>query len=133
PVAINTLRLDTEKPLAGSLALASNSDQGTAANGFLGTNFRFATDSAAGFRGPNATAGNQTRNLDQRSGRPGVDVVTYQFLSATSASGTFTPVTTTTALGESNTNTGFVLLQIATDALGNADTAFANGADVTAA
>jgi hypothetical protein len=118
PAAIATIRLDTQAPLPGSIALANNVDQGTSANGYLGANFRFVADSAAGYRGPNAVAGNQTLNSDQG----GVDVVTVSFASASSVTGTFTALTNTSNLSETTSTTSRTLIQITTDALGNADT-----------
>lgn len=126
--ATPAIRLDTQKPPAGTIALANNNDQVTGPNGYVGAGFRFASDSAAGYRGPNAVAGNQTANNDNG----GVDAVTVTFLQGTcgtcSSASTFTAVTNTSALSETNTSTANVLIQITKDALGNTDTSYANGA-----
>jgi len=124
----NPFRLDTRAPAPGIFLLANNPDQGTTVNGYVGTAFRFAADSAAGYRGPDATAGNQTRNLDATSGTNGVDKVTVVFQSGTSATGTFTTLTGTSGLAETAVGNAVILRMITTDALGNADTSFAGPA-----
>lgn len=128
--ATSPFRLDTQKPLPGVLPLQNNTAQGTGPNGYVGANFQFAATSAAGFVGPDAVAGNTTRNLD----RGGVDKVTVTFLQGTcgtcSGASTLNVVTGTSTLSETNTATTDVLLQITKDALGNADTAFANGVEI---
>ena len=118
----NPFRLDTQRPFSGTFALASNADQGTSVNGYVGASFRFAADSAAGYRGPDQIAGNRTRNLDHN----GVDNVAVVFQQGTSNTGTWTAVTNTTNLAETATASSFTLRQITTDALGNADTAYAD-------
>jgi len=120
PTAIATIRLDTQKPLAGTFPLASNTDQGTNGTGYIGSSFRFAADSAAGYRGPNAVAGNQTANTDNG----GVDnvAVTFQWRVTGASSSTYANVTNTAALNETTTNAGDQLRMITVDALGNADT-----------
>jgi hypothetical protein len=135
--AIPTLRLDTQKPTAGSLPLNPNALQGTVTS-WLGANFRFVADSAAGFVGPDAgTAiaggaclGNNgannpvTCNLDNG----GVDSVTAVFFFNTSGSrtsGASTLITAGSGLSETVTNTTNTLAMITTDLLGNADTSFA--------
>jgi hypothetical protein len=120
-------RLDTQKPVAGTIALANNADQGTTGSGYIGAAFKFSADSASGYRGPDATAGNQTRNLDHG----GVDNVAVVFQQGTSATSSFTTVTNTANLSETVSATTDVLRQITTDALGNADTSYANGAAFT--
>jgi hypothetical protein len=121
--ALNPFRLDTQKPVPGTIALANNADQGTTGSGYIGASFRFAADSAAGYRGPDAIPGNQTQNLDHG----GVDNATVVFQQGTSATSSFTAVTNTNNLSETVSATTNVLRQITTDALGNADTSYANG------
>ncbi len=116
-------RLDTQKPVAGTIPLANNADQGTTGSGYIGAAFKFSADSASGYRGPDATAGNQTRNVDHG----GVDNVTVVFQQGTSATSSYTTVTNTANLSETVSATTDVLRQITTDALGNADTSYANG------
>ena len=127
PVAINSIRLDTQKPKAGTFLLANNQDQLTSQDGYVGANFKFLADSASGYRGPDAVAGNQTRNLDNAGGPNGVDKVTVVFQTASSATSTFTSRADVSGLSETNTSTSLVARMITTDALGNADTSWVNG------
>lgn len=134
PTPIASIRLDTAKPISGTFSLASNVDQGTGTGGYISQNFRFVGDSAAGYRGPDAIAGNQTRNLDNRvAGIPGVDNVTVSFITRT-GTGSFTTRTSASGLAESNTNATYNARMISTDALGNADTLLLGsfGVDATA-
>ena len=127
PVAIGSIRLDTQKPKPGTFLLANNQDQLTSQDGYVGANFKFSADSASGYRGPDAVAGNQTRNLDNAGGTNGVDKVTVVFQTATSRTSTFTSRTDVSGLSETNTSTSLVARMITTDALGNADTSWVNG------
>ena len=144
-------RLDNQAPLPGALSLSNNVAQATgamvgpgSANGaYVSGTFAFANTVAAGYCGPNSTGftpantgtaaavcavdAAQLNNLDARGGIPGVDKVTVVFQSATTATGTFTNITSAGALAESNTATTNVIRMITTDALGNADTSFVNG------
>jgi Bacterial Ig-like domain (group 2) len=131
----NPFRLDTQKPIPGGFTLASNTDQNTGPNAFLNAAFRFAGDSAAGYRGADrlglTTLGCQaaqaplvastTTNCDNA----GVDSVTVIFQTSTSSSGTFTTVANPANLPETATGAANVLRMITTDKLGNADTAWA--------
>jgi hypothetical protein len=138
PAIIN---FDSQRPAPGVFPIANNGAQGTAGiagNVYVGTNFNFAGTAAAGYCGPNSTGftpgnlgtttavctGNNTANTDNG----GVDVVTVEFQSATANTGTFTTLTNTSALSETATATALILRQITKDAVGNADTSFANGA-----
>ncbi len=133
----NPFRLDTQKPTSGGLTLASNTDQNTGPNGFLNASFRFAGDSAAGYRGADRlgfdAAGvppfmscvpvggvTTTSNCDFS----GVDSVTVFFQTGTSNTGTFTTVANPANLAETATGTANLLRQITTDRLGNADTSW---------
>jgi len=111
---------DDQKPAPGAFSVINNPDQNIAAGGlgYVGTAFRFVGDSAAGYRGANAVAGNQTANNDNG----GVDkvVVTFQF--RTNGSGTYADVANTTPIAESATAQAYELRMITKDALGNADT-----------
>jgi len=112
---------DDQKPAPGTFSVTSNPDQNIippTGQGYVGAAFRFAGDSAAGFRGPNAVAGNQTANTDFG----GVDKVTVAFQFANAGSSSFTTVTNTTSIAESATSTSYRLRMITADALGNADT-----------
>jgi len=132
-------RLDTQKPVSGTLVLGGNGLQNTGvfASGaaYLNGSFRFASDSAAGYVGPDrlsaaatctssaiATPTNVTSNCDNG----GVDSVSVSFYTGTVASsgaiGTLTKATGTTALAESNTNSTYALVQVTVDRLNNADT-----------
>ncbi len=135
PVALGTIRLDTQRPAAGTFNLASNALQNTTAGGYIGGTFRFVADSAAGYVGPNAgtaiAAGNTclgnngaNNTVVCNADLGGVDSVTVQFLSATSRTGTRTAVTNAGGLAESATNQTYNLIQITTDRLGNADTSY---------
>jgi len=143
PAAVATLRLDTQKPAPGTLVVSPNANQGTT-NGFVSGNFRFAADSAAGFVGPNANTATATNpsclgasgganpvtcNFDNG----GVDSVTVIFQSATSATGTFTTLSTGADLSETTASNSRFLRMITTDALGNADTSFAGAGNASAA
>jgi hypothetical protein len=136
PAAIAAIRLDTQKPLPGTFAVASNADQGTSAGGYVGANFRFAADSAAGYRGPNAVAGNQTLNNDAATGTAGVDAVTVVVQTRTTgaSASTYTTRTSTADLAETTTSGSLQLRMITSDALGNADTTTVStfGVDKTA-
>jgi len=124
PAAIGTIRLDTQKPTAGTFPIASNADQLTGPNGYVSGTFRFAADSAAGYRGPNAVAGNQTQNVDN-GGSDNVTVV-FQTRVTGAAASTYTARTSTAALDETSATSGntnsYQLRMITTDATGNADT-----------
>jgi hypothetical protein len=112
--------LDDQKPAPGTFSVINNADQGIAAGGlgYVGTAFRFVADSASGYRGPNAVAGNQAANTDNG----GVDKVTVVFQFRTNGSGTYAAVTNTTPITESATAQAYELRMITADALGNADT-----------
>jgi hypothetical protein len=135
PTAVASIRLDTQRPAAGTLNLASNTFQNTTAGGYIGGNFRFVPDSASGFRGANtnsASGVNSTCLGSASAVNPvtcnfdngGVDSVTVIFQSATSRTGTRTTITNSSGLAESATNATFNLIQITTDRLGNADTSY---------
>jgi len=116
--------LDEQKPAAGTFSVTNNPDQGIippTGQGYVGTAFRFVADSAAGYRGANAVAGNQLANTDNG----GVDKVTVVFQSRTNGSGTYVNLTNTTALAESATSNTYELRMITLDAVGNADTTLA--------
>lgn len=139
--ATNPFRLDTQKPLSGTLNLAGNAEQNTGAfvgssGSYLNSNFRFAADSAAGYRGADALNGTvacpgyttytatRTSNCDFG----GVDSVTVAFYAGTAAA-VATPVasqrlTTVGTLAETNTNNANAAYQVTMDRLGNADTTF---------
>lgn len=135
-VFASPLRLDTKKPASGTLNIASNVEQGTGPGAFLNGSFRFAGDSAAGYRGADtqgvggnvgATCGGvaytptRTSNCDFG----GVDSVTVVFEVGSAATATtWTRVTNPSSLPETATNTSNTLRQITTDLLGNADTTF---------
>jgi len=144
PVAIATVRLDTQKPAAGTLAITSNTFQNTG-SGYINPTFRFASDSAAGYTGPNAgsavTAGNGaticagnngttnpvTCNLDNG----GVDNVTVTFQTRVTGAAASTYAARTTAAGlaetasQAGSGTSYQARMITVDALGNADTSAA--------
>jgi len=134
--ATSPFRLDTQKPAPGTFPITNNALQGTGPGGYIGSNFRFVADSAAGFVGPNAgstaaagnpvCAGNNgtanpiTCNLDNG----GVDkvTVTFQTRTAGAAASTYATQTNTTNLAETTTSTSLQVRMITVDALGNADT-----------
>ena len=127
PQPVPGFRLDTQKPAHGTFALpnapTTNPDQGIGIpTGYVGAAFKFTSDSSSGYRGPDAIAGNQTRNLDNLGGVPGVDKVTVVFQFRTGSSGSFTTVSDVSTISESVANNTYTLRQITTDALGNADT-----------
>lgn len=112
---------DDQKPQPGTFSVLNNPDQNIVpplAQGYVGAPFRFVADSASGFRGPNASAGNQTANFDDG----GVDKVTTIFQFRTNGSGAYTTVANTSTIGESVANNSYQLRWITMDALGNADT-----------
>jgi hypothetical protein len=113
---------DDQKPAPGAFSVLNNPDQNIvppAAQGYVGTAFRFAADSAAGFRGANAAAGSQTANFDFGA----VDKVTTIFQFRVTGSGSaYTTVTNTSTIGESVSSATYQLRWITADALGNADT-----------
>ena len=113
---------DDQKPAPGTFSVTNNIEQGIIApsgQGYIGTGFRFAADSNAGYRGPNAVAGAQTQNNDWG----GVDKVTVTFQSRVFGSGAaYTSLTNTANLAESATSQTYELRMITLDALGNADT-----------
>jgi len=141
PGTLAAINFDSRRPSPGVFPLPNNGPQGTAGvagNVFVGTSFIFAGTAAAGYCGPNSTGytpanlgttvsvctGNNAGNTDNG----GVDVVTVEFQTATNNTGTFTAnVTNTNALDVTDAGNGYVLRQITRDALGNADTSFANG------
>jgi hypothetical protein len=134
--ATTPFRLDTQKPMSGTLNFAGNAEQGTGAfagstGAYLNSSFRFVADSAAGYRGADALFGTATCPVGTVATRTsncdfgGVDSVTVQFFAGTAgtiAGGTGTKVTTITALAETNTNNADAAFEISTDRLGNADT-----------
>jgi hypothetical protein len=124
PVALPAFRLDTRKPLPGTFPVAPNVDQNiNPGTGYVGAAFKFTADSSSGYRGPNAIAGNQTRNLDMANGiNNGVGGVTVVFQFRTGSSGSFTSITNTSNINESVASNTYSLRMITTDALGNADT-----------
>lgn len=144
--AVPTVRLDTQKPPRGSLAIANNALQNTGPSGYIGPTFRIVADSAAGFTGPNAGSaigggaclGNNgvnnpvTCNLDNN----GVDSVTVVFFSNATGSrtaGSGTLITSVANLNETPTGNTNNLNMITTDLLGNADTTFAGPGNVVGA
>ena len=120
----NPFRLDTQKPVSGGFTLASNTDQNTGPNGFLNATFRFAGDSAAGYRGADrlGVSGCAPTSSISNCDFFGVDSVTVIFQTSTTSTGTFTTVTNPANLPETATGTANVLRQITIDKLGNADT-----------
>jgi Bacterial Ig-like domain (group 2) len=120
----NPFRLDTQKPVSGGLALANNSVQNTGPNSFLNASFVFAGTAAAGYQGGDTlhVTGCGATSIISNCDFGGVDSVTVIFQTSTSASGTFTTVTSPASLAETATNTSNLLRQITTDKLGNADT-----------
>jgi hypothetical protein len=120
----NPFRLDTQKPVSGGFTLASNTDQNTGPNGFLNAAFRFAGDSAAGYRGADrlGVSGCAPTSSISNCDFFGVDSVTVIFQTSTTSTGTFTTVANPANLPETATGTANVLRQITTDKLGNADT-----------
>ena len=127
PLAVPNFRLDTQKPKAGNFHLPNaptvNPDQGIGtATGYVGAAFKFKSDSASGYRGPDSTAGNQTQNLDNVGGVSGVGKVAVVFQFRVGSSGSFTTVSDVSTISESVTNSTYTLREITTDALGNADT-----------
>lgn len=140
PAAVTAIRLDTQRPPAGTINLASNTLQNTSLNGFVSNGFRFAADSAAGFVGPNANTatGTGTTCVGAVGGinpvtcnydNGGVDNVTVTFQFSTARTGTFTTITSASSLSETVAGNTNILREITTDALGNADTSYvaANG------
>jgi hypothetical protein len=135
---VNPFRLDTKKPVSGTLILAGNVQQNVG-NFFINTaaylngSFKFQSDSASGYQGADflsGVAGCPVGTVVTRAGNcdfGGVDSVTVVFQTATSSTGTYTTVTNPSSLAESNTNTAYFLRQITTDRLGNADTTFSCG------
>jgi hypothetical protein len=135
---VNAFRLDTKKPVSGTLPLAGNVLQNVG-NFFINTaaylngSFKFSADSASGYQGAdflNGVAGCAVGTVVTRAGNcdfGGVDSVTVVFQTATSSTGTYTTVKDPSSLAESNTNTANFLRQITTDRLGNADTTFSCG------
>jgi trimeric autotransporter adhesin len=135
---VNKFRLDTKKPVSGTLVLAGNVQQNVG-NFFINTaaylngSFKFLADSASGYQGadflsgvaacPAGTVAARASNCDAG----GVDSVTVVFQTATSSTGTYTTVKDPSSLPETNTNTANFLRQITTDRLGNADTTFSCG------
>lgn len=137
--------VDNQAPRAGVFPLGWNTqrnNQAESADGaFLGASFVFASN--VGFCGPNgpgfnpANAGTanpvctpdpyQSLNLDARDNVAGIGGVTVVFQAATSLAGPFSTVTGTTSLAESPAYDTYILRQITTDLLGNADTSFADG------
>jgi len=113
---------DDQKPAPGTFSVTVNPDQNIippTGQGYIGAPFRLVADSAAGYRGPNAVAGNQTANNDNG----GVDKVTVLFQFANNSSGaSYTTVTGTSSIAESATSSTYKLRMITMDALGNADT-----------
>ena len=122
----NPFRLDTRKPISGGFSLANNTDQGTGPNSFLNAAFRFAGDSAAGYRGADrlAVSGCAATSSISNCDFNGVDSVTVIFQTGTTNTGTFTTVTNPANLAETATGTADLLRQITTDRLGNADTSW---------
>ncbi len=120
----NPFRLDTQKPVSGGFTLASNTDQNTGPNGFLNATFRFAGDSAAGYRGADrlGVSGCAATSSISNCDFFGVDSVTVIFQTGTTNTGTFTTVANPANLAETATGTANLLRQITTDKLGNADT-----------
>ena len=120
----NPFRLDTQKPVSGGFTLASNTDQNTGPNGFLNATFRFAGDSAAGYRGADrlGVSGCAPTSSISNCDFFGVDSVTVIFQTGTTNTGTFTTVANPANLPETATGTANLLRQITTDKLGNADT-----------
>jgi hypothetical protein len=117
-----SFNFDDQKPVPGTFSVTNNPDQNIippTGQGYVGSAFRFVADSAAGYRGFNAVAGNQTANNDNG----GVDKVTVVFQFANNVSGAaWTTVTNTTPITESVSSTSYKLRMITLDALGNADT-----------
>jgi hypothetical protein len=150
PTNVPSFRLDTQKPAAGTFVIANNAGQNTSGNGYINGSFRFASDSAAGYCGPNSTnytpgnapggvsngnpvcTGNTTANTDNG----GVDNVTVVFQTYLASAKKTSGVTATnpSALAESQTASTYKLDMITTDALGNADTTDVGtfGVDLTA-
>ena len=137
---IARFNLDTRKPAPGVFPLPNNAAQGTAGtsgNVYIGAAFRFDTTKAAGYCGPSSTAFTPanygttapvcTGATNANTDFGGVDKVSVVFQSATANTGTFTTLTNTSALSETNVSTTNILRQITTDAVGNADTSFADG------
>jgi hypothetical protein len=125
-----TFNFDDQKPQPGTFAVQNNTDQNVFNNNaYIGSSFRFAADSNAGYRGPQAIAGNQTQNQDciptiapPACSVGGVDKVSVVFQFRTNGSGTYAAVTNTSSIAESQTSQAYELRMITSDALGNADT-----------
>src|SRR6185503_13581178 len=135
--ATSPFRLDTQKPLAGSLAVKNNTLQNTGSTGFVNGSFRFVADSAAGFIGPNAgtllangpaCAGNNgtTNPVTCNFDNGGVDKVTVTFQAApagtSKTSTSWKNVTSPTGINDTNTGTGEIFRMLTADVLGNTDT-----------
>jgi len=136
--ATTPFRLDTQKPLAGTFALANNAMQQTSANGYLSGSFRFVADSASGYVGPNAGAAAATgSNCPTTAATTPVTCnfdfggsdrvkVTFQYRVTGASSSTYANVTSASSLNETTATTGndnsYQLRMITADTLGNADT-----------